>query len=738
LAAFARAQGPADIAYLLNDVKEVAPGRFGGALVVFGDRAVPVLNGRSESGGEEPIMAAGRTGDGRIVVFGHTAYLEQELFEVADTAKLMVNAARWAAGEKSSVRVGVYRVEGLAGRLRGLGLDARDIKLDARAGVDVIFLLPRKLTGDELAPLSEYIRRGGGLVAGAVGWMVQAREPDKDLATEFPGNRLTAPAGLVWAAGQVTPALPVGFRAAPLPAALSHAARALDALEEQSARKRTLTGPEAQQISTTLMRAAMSIPPGDTLLRRLQKLVSSANVRAVPSENQPVFRDNLRARLGIALEVNRLRHATPEQVKAHPAAAEFPGSVPQDAPRAAADVPIQTSGWRWGWFGTGLYAAPGEVITVRVPKKAAAHGLSVVIGAHSDKLWNLAEWKRIPEISFQTPIQGTQTRAANAFGGLIYIAVPAGSGVDDFVARIAGGVPTPQYILGDTDLSNWRSSIRKRPAPWAELQSDKIVLTVPSSVVRELDDPAALMQVWNRISDLLSELAGLPNWRARPERMVPDVQISGGSMHAGYPIMMHLVKAKLLVSREALLTCAMGTGLDDKGVFGFYHELGHNVQNDAWVFEGAAEAGVKLFPLYISEQLCGIRVAESPRGSKDFRTQQIARYDFAHPDFVKWQHDDLLGAVLYVQLQQAFGWEAYKRVFATYLALPEGKQPKDDGERRDQWLVRFSRQVRRNLGPFFQAWGIPTSEAARASIADLPAWMPDELPNPERGSPSWK
>jgi hypothetical protein len=42
-------------------------------------------------------------------------------------------------------------------------------------------------------------------------------------------------------------------------------------------------------------------------------------------------------------------------------------------------------------------------------------------------------------------------------------------------------------------------------------------------------------------------------------------------------------------------------------------------------------------------------------------------------------------------------------------------------------MVRFSRQVRRNLGPFFLAWGIPVSSAARASIADLPAWMPDEL-----------
>jgi hypothetical protein len=39
-------------------------------------------------------------------------------------------------------------------------------------------------------------------------------------------------------------------------------------------------------------------------------------------------------------------------------------------------------------------------------------------------------------------------------------------------------------------------------------------------------------------------------------------------------------------------------------------------------------------------------------------------------------------------------------------------------------MVRMSRATGRNLGPFFQAWGVPTTDAARRSIAGLPAWMP--------------
>jgi len=43
-------------------------------------------------------------------------------------------------------------------------------------------------------------------------------------------------------------------------------------------------------------------------------------------------------------------------------------------------------------------------------------------------------------------------------------------------------------------------------------------------------------------------------------------------------------------------------------------------------------------------------------------------------------------------------------------------------------MVRFSRACGRNLGPFFVAWGVPTSEAARKSIESLPEWMPGDWP----------
>ena len=36
-----------------------------------------------------------------------------------------------------------------------------------------------------------------------------------------------------------------------------------------------------------------------------------------------------------------------------------------------------------------------------------------------------------------------------------------------------------------------------------------------------------------------------------------------------------------------------------------------------------------------------------------------------------------------------------------------------------------SEAVGRDLGPFFQRWGVPTSEAARAQLRDLEAWLPE-------------
>jgi len=78
-------------------------------------------------------------------------------------------------------------------------------------------------------------------------------------------------------------------------------------------------------------------------------------------------------------------------------------------------------------------------------------------------------------------------------------------------------------------------------------------------------------------------------------------------------------------------------------------------------------------------------------------------------------------------VQDEFGWDAFRKTFAEYEALPKRARPRTDAEKRDQWLVRLSRNVGRDLGPYFEAWGVPTSKEARASLDDLEPWMPESL-----------
>ena len=47
-------------------------------------------------------------------------------------------------------------------------------------------------------------------------------------------------------------------------------------------------------------------------------------------------------------------------------------------------------------------------------------------------------------------------------------------------------------------------------------------------------------------------------------------------------------------------------------------------------------------------------------------------------------------------------------------------------EKRDQWMTRMAKTVGRDLGPFFEQWGVPVSKKARAAIESLPAWKPDD------------
>jgi hypothetical protein len=188
--------------------------------------------------------------------------------------------------------------------------------------------------------------------------------------------------------------------------------------------------------------------------------------------------------------------------------------------------------------------------------------------------------------------------------------------------------------------------------------------------------------------------------------------------------MTHLNAATDMVIHSRLLS----------GSWGLFHELGHNHQQKDWTFKGTGEVTVNLFSLYICEILCDIPWDRAWGGNLARAQQRLA--DHVRAGRKPWQQknknggDDLaLRLLMYSQVQRAFGWEAFGHTFAEYRDLPADERPRTEQEKRDQWLVRLSRAIHRNLGPFFVAWGVEVSETALQEVADMTPWWPDDWPS---------
>ena len=605
-----------DIGALLDGVAEIGAPGVPGSLCIYGSGAFPVIVG-AISDVRAPVMAAGRWQAGRIVALGHDGYFTRPTLESLDTGRLITNALHWTAGEvQTGPRIGVVGAAGLHAWLKEAGHDVVDADLtpDSLGAVDVVAVVMWNQSAPEIEALSAFVRGGGGLVTAVTGWGWAQLHPHLDLVSDYAGNRLLAHAGIRWSHDYLGRTSPEGYAVDGPPPELTHAGTALEAVEAHANDRRTLTQPEIVQALDSLLRAIRCLPADAALLApRLDALVErdERDIRW-PSAEQPVGQADVIARLAATLFVLEQSRTPPESVRAHPMAADFPGPVPDDAPRITRSYTVDTAVPRW--HSTGLYAAPGELVTVTVPTEVAATvGFHVRVGAHSDRIWHRSEWTRMPEISRRFLISATETLVANAFGGLIYVEVPAEADLGSVAIKIEGAVAAPLFVLGETDLNAWREEIRHAPAPWAEIAGRNMIVTTDADEVRGLDNPAAVAEAWDRVLDLSAELAAWPSpARSSPERFVVDQQISVGYMHAGYPLMAHLDQQANLVNTEHLRS---------ECNWGFYHEVGHNHQVAEWTFDGTVEVTVNLFTLYVYEFLCGIPVAENESGSAAFPRQ---------------------------------------------------------------------------------------------------------------------
>lgn len=699
---------------ILGGAKEIPATGAVGLLSVFGPQAVPLFAGE-RAGVLGAAAALGTAGRGRVVAFAHDGYLTDAARTEA-VGGLIERSLRWAtaAAGTGTVPVAVRSGGGLKEWLNRRGFAATDLEADALGSVRAVIVVGRSIDDALVEPLRAFVEKGGGLVVGETAWSWRSGGSE---VRSHPANRLCAPWGILWTDGIVGGTAGKAFRTDATP--LCHAGAALAMATDAAAQP---SKQDLKQAGVTLSDASGWIPSDDTLLRPRLAAAVAALESPYPAAGRPVKSTEVLRRVATAMGTVAAMEAGVEAVAAHPAAAAFPGAVTSAAERVSRELVLDLR--KPGWASTGLYAAPGERIAVTVPADLASAKLRVRIGAHNDRLWHLDSWKRCPDITRTFPVTAERAAAANAFGGLVYVESPGGVGDGASHMRVSGAVDAPLFIRGRTTAAEW-AAIRDRPAPWGELATAKVILTVPSDRLRKLDDPEPLLEVWDRILDAQADLAAIPRVRARPERIVPDIQISAGYMHAGYPIMTWDDQYDILVSRDALL----------KGQWGLFHELGHNHQQRDWTFDGTGEVTVNLFSLYVMETICGKPpIAGHGAIEPAARAKAWARYAAAGRKFEEWKSDPFLALGMYAQLREAFGWEAFKKVFAEYRDLAKDARPRTDDERRDQWMVRLSRTVNRNLGPFFEAWAVPTSQSARDSLASLPAWMPAGWPPAPAGA----
>jgi len=233
------------------------------------------------------------------------------------------------------------------------------------------------------------------------------------------------------------------------------------------------------------------------------------------------------------------------------------------------------------------------------------------------------------------------------------------------------------------------------------------------------------MAYWDNVMEKCADLYAVPRTEMKQQRYCVDKQISAGYMHSGYPIMTWDDVATRFVDLPVL------TGRDGLKSWGFYHELGHNHQIPDWTFDGTGEVTNNLFSLYGCETFNGVTPDDygkaHPAMAPAEQEKRLRKYLAEGAKFEAWQGDPFLALTMYAQIRQAFGWAPFTKVFGEY-RNPTLRRPRTDLERHDVWMVRMSRATSKNLGPFFVAWGVPTSESARQSVADLPGWMPADWP----------
>ncbi|MEZ2324656.1 putative mucin/carbohydrate-binding domain-containing protein [Bacillus tropicus] len=348
---------------------------------------------------------------------------------------------------------------------------------------------------------------------------------------------------------------------------------------------------------------------------------------------------------------------------------------------------------------TGIYVKPGEEVVIQVE---GTQQIKAYIGTYSYE-------KEEPK---QFNLNPGENKISSSNGGLLYFYNYHNTG--EVVAKVKkGGTPNPLFILGKHTTKDWKRMLAENPNPYAiEMKGENSLLTMhPETVAEHLkqEDPAALLKkhdeiinIEHKISGLSKDGAGVANQSKHSIHFVED-WYTDDYMYATY--------YRTAYSKGNLESVLNLEELTNDG-WGPWHEVGHQHQQDTWLWDGLGEVTVNIYSLAV----------QTTFGHKT-RLEQERRYEaaFAYlgkPD-AQEKMDEFEKLVMFWQLHLAYGDQFYPNLHQMYRLLHSTELPKSDEEKKQMFIYMTSKVAGQNLIPFFDKWGLIANDATREKIEKL-------------------
>lgn len=379
---------------------------------------------------------------------------------------------------------------------------------------------------------------------------------------------------------------------------------------------------------------------------------------------------------------------------------------------------------------TGCYLAPGSVATVTVPSSLVGIGASILVGAHTWDNSVKPNIRRFDRVTKKYEITNRTVTIANPLGGGVYVNVPFEHDLGILDITLQNVVRSPYYAntaANKTSVTEWQNTERLHEAPWADFESDKVMMQVPTSWIYAVNDPSVMMNDWDMAMDGISETLGRPLVRSKTVVYHQvDLQLRGFANFPGYPFANTTYSPFIEYNGNHNNFMVQGPRNDRSNALAvFFHELGH--AEKMYKFNGEIESMVNFLWVPVFNKKFGVDIEEAFYDSstttikhtideaaiswmitENFRegnpmsvTTGQFRQEFSY---------QTRGYAKYADVVQLFGWEALEKFYQTLNAdfdagTYESANLNVNRVPTDSRVLRMSIAAGYDLRPLLHFWG---------------------------------